>query len=305
MSADDLIASINQARDKLQGARELIKSVEVPPGKKLTVSDRRAVWRQLVNKPSVIPEFMHPVIQQYNYRGYRERSNITGKMETWQLSHEDLARRENGGEVVPRSRLDHARVDPFAYQFLSEDEKNVVDSFSTDPDAVARHNSLPPAERARIEALRDYNREEFWTRPGHSEYDPRTWQTPPTAPATNSLPESPTARATNIADNTISSGGALRGVSRVLGPAGSLFGGAYSLYEAYEADGGFGENFSETAGGIAGGAAGGWGGAAAGAALGTVLIPIPGVGTVVGGIAGGIAGGIGGEKIGEFLGGLF
>ena len=110
---------------------------------------------------------------------------------------------------------------------------------------------------------------------------------------------------TTPATNSFSSGGALRGVSRVLGPAGSLFGGAYSLYEAYEADGGFGENFSETAGGIAGGAAGGWGGAAAGAALGTVLIPIPGVGTVVGGIAGGIIGGIGGETVGEYLGGLF
>lgn len=301
MSADDLTDGINQARDKLQGARELIKSVKVEPGKKLTKSDRQAVWRQLVNKPSVIPEFMHPVIQQYNYRGYRERSNITGKMETWQLSHEDSARRDGGGEVVPRSKLDHARVDPFAYRFLSQEEKKVVDAISTNPDAVARHNSLPPAERARIEALRDRNRDEFWTRPGHREYDPRTWGTSPTAPPTNSSTQSPTAPIVDTAGET-PSGGVLRGADKFLGPAGHLLD-AYSLYEAYDADGGFGENFRETAGGVVGGAAGGWGGAAAGAAIGTAIFP--GVGTVVGGIAGGIAGGIGGEKIGEFLGGLF
>lgn len=108
----------------------------------------------------------------------------------------------------------------------------------------------------------------------------------------------------NTAGNTFSPGGALRGVSRALGPAGSLIGGASSLYDAYSADGGItGENFTETVGGMAGGAAGGWGGAAAGAALGTAIFP--GVGTVVGGIAGGIIGGIGGETVGEYLGGLF
>lgn len=106
----------------------------------------------------------------------------------------------------------------------------------------------------------------------------------------------------NIAETAAPSGGALRGVSRALGPAGSLMG-AYSLYEAYQSDGGtMGENFRETAGGAIGGAAGGWAGAAAGAAIGTAIFP--GVGTVVGGLIGGIAGGMAGEEAGGFLGGL-
>lgn len=111
-----------------------------------------------------------------------------------------------------------------------------------------------------------------------------------------------TDQASNVVENTHDSGGVLRGANKFLGPAGDLMD-AYSLYEAYESDGGrMGENFKETAGGVAGGMAGGWAGMQAGAAIGSLGGP---VGTVVGGIIGGIAGGIGGEKVGEFLGGLF
>jgi hypothetical protein len=89
----------------------------------------------------------------------------------------------------------------------------------------------------------------------------------------------------------------LRGGSRALGPLGAAVD-LYYLGDAIAEDGGtFGENTRTTVGGIAGG----WGGAAAGAALGTALIPIPVVGTVVGGIIGGIGGGL----LGESLGGLF
>ncbi|NJL41852.1 MAG: hypothetical protein HC840_15735 [Leptolyngbyaceae cyanobacterium RM2_2_4] len=103
----------------------------------------------------------------------------------------------------------------------------------------------------------------------------------------------------NVVKNAIPSGGA----SRALGPAAYLLD-AYSLYEAYESDGGrMGDNFQETAGGVVGGAAGGWAGAAAGAAIGTAIFP--GVGTVVGGLIGGAVGGMAGEEAGGFLGGLF
>lgn len=301
MSADDLMAGINQARDKLQGARELIKSVEVPPGKKLTDSDRRAVWRQFAENNSVLFDPQREEVRNRGYLGPQEYDDVTGKVETWQLSHEDLARREGGDKVVPRSLIDHAIRDPYAYRFLPPDGKKLADAISTKPDAVARHSSLPPAERARIEELRDARREAFWNRDGYREYDPRTWGTSPTAPPTNTFTESPTAQIVDTAGET-PSGGVLRGANKFLGPVGHLLD-AYSLYEAYDADGGFGENFRETAGGIAGGAAGGWGGAAAGAAIGTAIFPVGG--TVVGGIVGGIAGGIGGEKVGEFLGGLF
>ena len=301
MSADDLMAGINQARDKLQGARELIKSVEVPPGKKLRRSDRTAVWRQFAQENSVLLDPQREEVRSRGYLGPQEYDDITGKVETWQLSHEDLARREGGDKVVPRSLIDHAVRDPYAYRFLPPDGKKLADAISTEPDAVARHSSLPPAERARIEELRDARREAFWVRDGYREYDPRTWGTSPTAPPTNSFTQSPTAPIVDTAGET-PSGGVLRGANKFLGPAGDLMD-AYSLYEAYESDGGrMGENFKETAGGVAGGMAGGWAGMQAGAAIGSLGGP---VGTVVGGIIGGIAGGIAGEKGGEFLGGLF
>lgn len=116
------------------------------------------------------------------------------------------------------------------------------------------------------------------------------------------LPDPPTTQAANIAENIPVRGGALQGVlrgaSRALVPIGAAMD-AYSLKEAYEADGGFGENFQSTAGGIAGG----WGGAAAGAAIGTAIAP--GVGTVIGGVIGYIAGSSAGSKIAEGIGSLF
>lgn len=91
----------------------------------------------------------------------------------------------------------------------------------------------------------------------------------------------------------------LRGAGKALGPAGALLD-AYSLGEAYEADGGrIGENVQSTAGGIAGG----WGGAAAGAAIGSAIAP--GVGTVIGGVIGGVAGSSAGSAIAEGIGDLF
>lgn len=87
----------------------------------------------------------------------------------------------------------------------------------------------------------------------------------------------------------------IRGLSRALGPLGAALD-TYSLYEAYESDGGrMGENFKETAGGVVGGIAGG---VAVGAAMGSV---VPVVGTVVGGIVGGIVGSMGGGWLGDKL----
>ncbi len=302
--ADDLSARINEARnenqrakDTLSEAQEISNAIRDAQGRlhdpetgrfipdpnnprsnyTWTDSDRRAAWRRLVEDPNspLLPE-QREEIRNRGYRGPQFYNPVTGRLETTELSHEPVPLREGGTEVVPRDPREHARVD--------------------------RDRHLPKDHRDLTEAQLNAIRDAFWDRDGYREYDPRTWGTSPTALPTNSFTESPTAPIVDTAGET-PSGGVLRGASRALGPAGSLIGGAYSLYEAYDADDGFGENFRETAGGIAGGAAGGWGGAAAGAALGTAIFP--GVGTVVGGIAGGIAGGIGGEKIGEFLGGLF
>ncbi|MEG5033176.1 LysM peptidoglycan-binding domain-containing protein [Microcoleus sp. AT3-D2] len=70
------------------------------------------------------------------------------------------------------------------------------------------------------------------------------------------------------------------------------------LTNAYNEDGGFGENFQETAGKVAGEVVG----TAAGAAVGSLLGP---VGTVLGGAAGGFLGGIAGEGIVKGIRGLF
>lgn len=87
----------------------------------------------------------------------------------------------------------------------------------------------------------------------------------------------------------------LSGVSRVARPL-AVVTDVIDLTNAYNEDGGFGQNFQETAGSVAGG----WGGAAAGAAGGAALGSLAGpVGTVVGGIAGGIIGGFGGSAAGE------
>ncbi|MEG4811660.1 LysM peptidoglycan-binding domain-containing protein [Microcoleus sp. F8-D3] len=87
----------------------------------------------------------------------------------------------------------------------------------------------------------------------------------------------------------------LNGASRVARPL-AVVTDVIDLKNAYDRDGGFGQNFQETAGSVAGG----WGGAAAGAAGGAAIGSLAGpVGTVVGGIAGGIIGGIGGSAAGE------
>lgn len=90
----------------------------------------------------------------------------------------------------------------------------------------------------------------------------------------------------------------LRGAGKALGPLGVALD-AYSLKEAWDADGGkVGENVTSTAGGVAGG----WAGAAAGAAIGSAAGP---VGTVVGGVIGGVIGSGVGSKVAEGIGNLF
>ncbi|KAM3115419.1 polymorphic toxin type 5 domain-containing protein [Phormidesmis sp. 146-33] len=120
----------------------------------------------------------------------------------------------------------------------------------------------------------------------------------PTHPGWNAprslFDEVPATQATNIAEGGLTR---VQGAGRALGLLGVGLD-AYSLYEAYEADGGrFGEEFKTTAGGVVGGIAGG---AAMGAAIGT-LVPVPIVGTVIGGLIGGILGSMAGETIGEAL----
>ena len=92
----------------------------------------------------------------------------------------------------------------------------------------------------------------------------------------------------------VGNSGAARGVgralSRIAAPVGAVID-SVQLINAYNQDGGFGENFQSAAGSVAGG----WGGAAAGAAIGTAIAP--GVGTIIGGVVGGIAGSEVGDDI--------
>jgi hypothetical protein len=284
--------NIERARDTVSEAREISNAIRDSQGRlrdpetgwfvsdpnnprseyTWTDSDRRAAWRRLVEDPNspLLPEQREEIINR-GYRGPQFDNPVTGRTETTELSHEPIPLREGGTEVVPRDPREHAARDP--HRYLPADEQNLT------------------------EAQRNTIRDAFWDRDGYREYDPRTWETSSTTPATSS------STSANIAESAVPPGGVLRGVDRILGPAGYLLD-AYSLHEAYESDGGrIGENFKETAGGVAGGAGGGWAGAAAGAAIGTAIVP--GVGTVVGGLIGGIVGGMAGEEAGGFLGKLF
>ncbi|HIK14525.1 MAG TPA: hypothetical protein IGS53_04425 [Leptolyngbyaceae cyanobacterium M33_DOE_097] len=84
-------------------------------------------------------------------------------------------------------------------------------------------------------------------------------------------------------ENSSVARGVGRVLSRIAAPIGAVIDGV-QLKNAYDQDGGFGENFQRTAGSVAAS----WGGAAAGAAIGTAIAP--GIGTVIGGVAGAIAG---------------
>jgi phage tail tape-measure protein len=73
----------------------------------------------------------------------------------------------------------------------------------------------------------------------------------------------------------------------------------YSIYSAYEEEGGFGEKTQAATGSAAGGLAGGWAGAELGAIIGTAICL--GVGTVIGGVLGGVIGGIAGSSFGKAI----
>jgi len=110
----------------------------------------------------------------------------------------------------------------------------------------------------------------------------------PRAPRTGTPNQTPPAA--SAVENSGVARGAGRVLSRIAAPVGAVIDGV-QLKNAYDQDGGFGENFQRTAGSVAGG----WGGAAAGAAIGTAIAP--GVGTVIGGVIGGIAGSEVGDDI--------
>ena len=100
-----------------------------------------------------------------------------------------------------------------------------------------------------------------------------------------------------VAESTSTSIKLLRGASRVARPL-AVVTDTLALKSAYDQDGGFGDNFQETAGSVAGG----WGGAAGGAMLGAAIgSVVPGVGTLAGGIVGGMVGGFVGSSTGSAI----
>jgi hypothetical protein len=267
MSADDLTARIQAATSNHERARILLAeaSARVPAGERLTSSQRRSAWRQLAENPRAA--LLDPERDEIRRNGRPDplRNPITGRLEYQELSHEPVARRDGGDQVINRDRRQHAALDPNRH--LPRDERNYT-----------------PEQIDRI-------REAFWNREGYRDYIPESSSTSSTTAHV----------AGSVVPESVSRGG-LRGASRVLAPIGIALD-TYALVDAYNADGGeFGENFRSTAGGVVGGWGGAAAGAAAGAAIGSV---IPGVGTVVGGVVGGVIGGFGGSLGGEFLGGLF
>jgi hypothetical protein len=78
-----------------------------------TDADRRREWRRLVDDPnSGLTADERAEIIERGYRGPTRRNPYTGEMETMELSHEPIPRREGGTDVVPAWPDDHAARDP-------------------------------------------------------------------------------------------------------------------------------------------------------------------------------------------------
>ena len=227
MSIKDLAARISQAWAALDEARsvtnqlqKLQPSVSVPAGEKLSPEQLRNFWRELAENPdSPLLDPQREEIVDRDRRGYggiapREDQPIEGRNNNaWQGSHEPRPRSEGGDKLVPRSRIDHALIDPHAYSRLSPAEKRLANSMARVPPSLVgdkyseedkarreelrrhrqrlldEHNSLPEDERQELEADRDRRRDAFWDREGYRDYDPRFSDSSPLPEDTSSSPE--------------------------------------------------------------------------------------------------------------------
>jgi len=77
-------------------------------------SQRKRDWKRLATDPnSVLTEEDRAQVKARGWRGPQRPNKDTGEIETMELSHEPVPRREGGTEVFPRWPEDHAAVDPF------------------------------------------------------------------------------------------------------------------------------------------------------------------------------------------------
>ncbi|MBD2068849.1 hypothetical protein H6F93_15175 [Leptolyngbya sp. FACHB-671] len=310
MSADDLMARIDAARDGLREARE--EALATTGALKGIYMAREQIGGLF--KPPPLPPL--PPLEE-RLRGGRSSSRASfapGRINetAWREHLEHRARRE-GGRVVTEPywkdpvtgrnflfpggksrRVDAVYVHPNGTVDVIELKKSSFTATSPGAEAqrakdkYAMDHSLPIGKKS----------EGFLSHVDNVVY---TNGLPLLEPGGNTALPGAGERPTHVHMEPQSGKSVLRSVlrggSRALGPLGAAVD-LYYLGDAIAEDGGtFGENTKATVGGIAGG----WGGAAAGAALGTVLIPVPVVGTVVGGIIGGIGGGLLGESLGELL----
>ncbi|MGZ5428536.1 MAG: hypothetical protein ACXWFS_05960 [Thermoanaerobaculia bacterium] len=77
-------------------------------------AQRRAEWKRIAQDPNspLAPE-QRAQVQARGWRGPQRVNQDTGEMETMELSHEPIPRREGGSQVIPRWPDEHAAVDPY------------------------------------------------------------------------------------------------------------------------------------------------------------------------------------------------
>lgn len=202
MSIEDLAGRIAQARKQLEQnnrlterLRELEPSVKIPPGRHLDREERKEFWLKSALNPNspLLPPERKEILDRYEagedeIAPRDERVSARQRSTAYQGSHEPKPRREEGDEMIPRTRIEHALRDPYAYRFLSSEEKDLASSIVSSPESDQyysedlqahrqkmrdRYDALSPAERAEVDELRDRRREEFWDREDYRDHDPR------------------------------------------------------------------------------------------------------------------------------------
>jgi hypothetical protein len=308
MSVDDLMARIDEARNRQQSARDQLSEISGAL-KGIYIASEIEEWRlsRSASHPTYVRRSDYERISSRNRRDFMDEqlrnirndpshplSRLLNNQGQWRgRDYPRISEHEIGlqaGHLTSRHGLQPGELERFA---LEDGYLNQTDSWGragerggTILDKTALDiNGVPIEQRtARMYAELGYINENVV----RNALIHLGWNAPRSL-----FDEVPTIQTANIAESGLSRG--LRGAGRALGPLGVALD-AYSLHEAYEADGGrMGKNFKETAGGVVGGVVGG---AVAGAAIGSV---VPGVGTVVGGVVGGILGSMGGEWLGEKL----
>ncbi|KAM3097347.1 hypothetical protein ACKFKF_20450 [Phormidesmis sp. 146-12] len=315
MSAADLMARIDAARDRQQSARDQLTGIG---GAFIGIGivNEVGIWRSSnsISHPTYVERSNANRISSRNRRTFMDEQrriiqndplhplrrllNDQGKWRGRDYGRpSEHTVGQQAGHLTSRHGLQDGELERFA---VEDGYLNQTDAYgpSGESGGTILEKTALDIRGVPVEARTAWMYTKIFNSNGDPLIDEHVVRNAPIHPGWNA-PESlfdevPATQATNIAESGLTR---VQGAGRALGLLGVGLD-AYSLYEAYEADGGrFGEEFKTTAGGVVGGIAGG---AAMGAAIGT-LVPVPIVGTVIGGLIGGILGSMAGETIGEAL----